>query len=154
MQRLSKLSLIFLLMPVTSFATSLIIQVEETPVRSTPSFFGETIDKAVYGQSVELIKEQGAWRMVNSKKKSGWLHQSVVSDAKVALTAGNNVNSNASGKEIALAGKGFNSAVESAYKTGHTQANFEWIDKMEKFTVKNSDIQQFIKQGDLQGAGL
>ena len=154
MQRLSKLSIILLLMPVTSFATSLSIQIEEAPVRSTPSFFGEIVDKAVYGDSVELVKEQGAWRMVKAKKKSGWLHQSAVSDAHVALTAGGNVNSSASGKEIALAGKGFNVDVEKAYQTQHKQVSFEWINKMEKFTVKTADVRQFVKDGALQGAGL
>lgn len=154
MKKLVKFSVLFLLTPLSAFATSLSIQVEETPVRSTPSFFGEIVDKAAYGQSVELIKEQGAWRMVSTKKKSGWLHQSAVSDAKVSLTAGENVKTNASGKEIALAGKGFNPAIETAYKTSHSQANFGWIDKMEKFTVKPSDVQKFIKQGDLQGANL
>lgn len=154
MKFLSTASLIVLLVPATSFATSLSIQVEETPVRSTPSFFGEIVDKAVYGDSVELVKEQGAWRMVKAKKKSGWLHESTVSDTKVSLTTGSNVNSNASGKEIALAGKGFNPEVENAYKAGHSNVSFAWIDKMEKFTVKSSEVQQFIKQGNLQGAGL
>lgn len=154
MQRLSKLGILILLMPATSFATSLSIQVEESPVRSTPSFFGEIVDKAVYGDSLELQKEQGAWRMVKAKKKSGWIHVSTVSDAKVTLTAGSDVNSSASGKEIALAGKGFNADVEKAYQSEHKQVSFEWINKMENFTVKTSDVQHFIKQGKLQGAGL
>jgi hypothetical protein len=153
MQRL-KLSLLLLLIPIISFATSLKVQVEESPVRSTPSFFGDVVDKAVYGDSVELLKEQGAWRMVKAKKKSGWIHESTVLDAKVALTAGENVNSNASGKEIALAGKGFNPEVEKAYQAVHSQVSFDWINKMEHFSVKSTDVQKFIKQGKLQGAGL
>ena len=154
MQRFIKFGMVILLMPMATFASTLNIQVEESPVRSTPSFFGEIVDKATYGEAVELQKEQGAWRMVKAKKKSGWIHESTVLDAKVALTAGGNVNSSASGKEIALAGKGFNSDVEKAYQAEHKQVSFEWINKMENFTVKSADVQQFIKQGKLQGAGL
>lgn len=154
MQQLLKISIMVLLMPVTAQATSLSIQVEEGQVRSTPSFLGEIVDKVVYGESVELVKEQGPWRMVNTKRKPGWIHQSAVSESKVELVPGGNVNEGASGKEIALAGKGFNPEVESAYKAGHQQISFAWVDNMEKFTVKNADIEQFMKQGGLRGAGL
>lgn len=154
MQQLLKISIMVLLMPVTAQATSLSIQVEEGQVRSTPSFLGEIVDKVVYGESVELVKEQGPWRMVNTKRKPGWIHQSAVSESKVELVPGGNVNEGASGKEIALAGKGFNPEVENAYKAGHQQISFAWVDNMEKFTVKNADIEQFMKQGGLRGTGL
>jgi hypothetical protein len=154
MQRLLKISVMVLLMPVSALATSLTIQVEEGQVRSTPSFLGEIIDKVVYGESVELVKEQGPWRKVNTKRKPGWIHESAVSESKVELMPGSNVNEGASGKEIALAGKGFNADVENAYKAGHQQVSFAWVDKMEKFTVSNADIEQFIKQGGLRRAGL
>lgn len=155
MRRLITISVMALLMPVTVSATSLSVQVEEGQVRSTPSFFGEIVDKVVYGESVEIVKEQGPWRMVNTPRKpGGWIHQSAVSESKVELAPGSNVNESASGKEIALAGKGFNADVENAYKAGHQQMSFAWVDNMEKFTVKNADVEQFIKQGGLQGAGL
>lgn len=154
MQRVLKISVMVLLMPVSVFAASLNVQVEEGQIRSTPSFLGEIIDKVVYGESVELVKEQGAWRMVNSKRKPGWIHQSALSESKIELAPGGNVSEGASGKEIALAGKGFNADVENAYKAGHQQISFAWVDAMEKFTVNNADIEQFIKQGGLRGAGL
>jgi hypothetical protein len=44
--------------------------------------------------------------------------------------------------------------LETKYQTAH-HVNFEWINKMEKFTVKTSEVKQFIKEGGLlQGAGL
>lgn len=149
------ISVMVLLMPVSAWATSLSIQVEEGQVRNKPSFLGEIVDKVVYGESVELVKEQGAWRMVNTlRKPGGWIHESAVSESKVELVPGSNVNEGASGKEIALAGKGFNADVEDAYKAGHQQMSFAWVDNMEKFTVNNADIEQFIKQGGLREAGL
>jgi SH3-like domain-containing protein len=154
MQRLLITSAIVLLMPMAASATPLNIQVEEVPVRATPSFFGEIVDKAVYGESVELLKEQGAWRRVQTLRKPGWVHESAVSTSKVELEAGSQVNAGASGKEIALAGKGFNAEVENAYKAKNQQINFAWVDKMEKFTVNNSELQQFVKQGGLRGEGL
>ncbi len=144
-----------LLVPTAALATSLSVQVEEGQVRSTPSFFGEIVDKVVYGESVDLVKEQGPWRMVNTPRKpGGWIHQSAVSESKVELAPGGDVSEGASGKEIALAGKGFNADVENAYKSGHQQMSFVWVDNMEKFTVNNADVEQFIKQGGLKGAGL
>jgi len=149
------ISVMVLLMPVTAWSTSLSIQVEEGQIRNTPSFMGEIVDKVVYGESVELVKEQGPWRMVNTPRKpGGWIHQSAVSESTVELVPGDNVNAGASGKEIALAGKGFNADVENAYKAGHQQMSFAWVDNMEKLTVKNADIEQFIKQGGLREAGL
>ncbi|MDP2099604.1 MAG: SH3 domain-containing protein [Methylobacter sp.] len=154
MQRLLKISVMVLLVPVTALAASLNIQVEEGQIRSTPSFFGEIVDKVIYGEAVELVKEQGAWRMVNTPRKPGWIHQSAVSASKVELVPGSQVSAGASGKEIALAGKGFNADVENAYKAKNQQINFAWVDKMEKYTVDTAELQQFIQQGGLRGAGL
>lgn len=149
------ISVVALLVPVTAWSTSLNVQVEEGQVRNKPSFLGEIVDKVVYGESVEVVKEQGPWRMVNTPRKpGGWIHQSAVSESSVELVPGGNVNEGASGKEIALAGKGFNADVENAYKAEHQQMSFAWVDNMEKFTVKNADIEQFIKQGGLREAGL
>jgi hypothetical protein len=152
MQKLLKISWVLLFVPITSFATTATVQIEENPVRSTPSFFGEIVDNVKYGESVEVLKEQGAWDMVKSKKKSGWIHQSTIAAPKVELTAGSNVDTGASGKEIALAGKGFGE-IEKKYQEGH-KVNFAWINKMEKFTVKTPEVKQFVKDGGLQGAGL
>ncbi|MBL6987635.1 MAG: SH3 domain-containing protein [Methylobacter sp.] len=154
MQKIAKFSVAVLLMPVSAFATSLNIQVEEGQVRSTPSFMGEIIDKVVYGDSVELVKEQGPWRQVNTQRKEGWIHQSAISEAKVDLVSGGDVSQGASGKEIALAGKGFNPDVENAYKASHQQVSFVWVDKMEKYAVNKADIAQFIKDGGLRETGL
>jgi len=44
--------------------------------------------------------------------------------------------------------------VENAYKAGHQQMSFAWVDNMEKLTVNNADVEQFIKQGGLREAGL
>jgi hypothetical protein len=52
--------------------------------------------------------------------------------------------------EVALAGKGFNPEVESAYRAKHPEMDFAQVDKIEGFKVEPAALQVFIKEGDLK----
>lgn len=149
--------LCLLLAPVFAFAENMSVQVKAGQVRSKPSFAGKVIYNASYGEQVNILKKQGAWYEITSQGKQGWLHQSALSAKSFKPSAGKGVGSAASGEELSLAGKGFNSAVESEFKSRHRDISFQWIDYMEKITVQPAEMQAFLKQGKVKaplGGGL
>lgn len=132
------------------------VQVKEGHVRSAPSFLGTVIAKLTYGDRVELLGKQGGWMKVSlaGKVREGWMHSSAITTKKIVLKAGaKNVEQTASSDEIALAGKGFNADVEREFKAKRKDANFAWIDQMEKIVVSQAQMQEFVEVGDLSPEG-
>ena len=93
------------------------VQVKEGQLRSAPSFLGSVMAALAYGDQVELIEDKGAWKQVAIRKLRGWMHMSALTTKKIVLQAGAaNVQTSATGSELALAGKGFNAKVEAEFK--------------------------------------
>jgi len=130
---------------------SLSVQVREAQLRSTPSFLGKIVAKPGYGERVELLEEQGAWRKVALRAGlQGWMHSSALTAKTIAPQAGTaDVRTSATGGEIALAGKGFNEEIEKAYRKNHQAVDFTWVDRMEKFQVAPEEMQAFLRDGEI-----
>ncbi|MFA5043090.1 MAG: SH3 domain-containing protein [Kiritimatiellia bacterium] len=129
-------------------AATMSVQVKDAPVRATPSFVGKVVGTLAYGDQVEIRQTQGAWSQVAGAGVSGWLHTSALSSKKIVLAAGREqAKVAASGDELALAGKGFNSDVEGQFKSAHKDIDFTWIDRMEKIRIPAADMQSFLKDG-------
>ncbi|HUX21577.1 MAG TPA: SH3 domain-containing protein [Spirochaetia bacterium] len=128
------------------------VTVKEAPVRATPSFLGKIVADLSYGAQVEVVETQSGWVKVNlpSGQGTGWLHSSELTEQKLAVKSGSNVNQSASGSEVALAGKGFNKQVEDQYKS-EKNLDYTWVDKMEKISYKPQQLVTFLEEGDLQG---
>ena len=60
------------------------------------------------------------------------------------------VGKTASGEELAMAGKGFNSRVEADFKNKNRDIDFTWIDKMETLKVSEKQSRAFLKEGGLE----
>lgn len=130
------------------------VQVKEGQVRSTPSFLAEIILKPLYGDRVEIIQDKGPWKMVAIRGVQGWMHASALTAKTIVLKAGaTNVQTSATGGEIALAGKGFSEEVEKKYKTLNRNLDYAWVDRMEKFQVSSEQMQGFLKQGMVKPEG-
>lgn len=54
-----------------------------------------------------------------------------------------------SSDELSLAGKGFSETAENAFKAENPDLDFSLIDKIEKITVSETDLDSFIKEGEL-----
>jgi uncharacterized protein YraI len=131
-----------------SAATTMSVQVKDAPVRATPSFVGKVVGTLAYGDQVEIQQTQGAWSKVARAGVSGWMHTSALSSKKIVLAAGQEqAKVAASGDELALAGKGFNSDVEAQFKSAHKDIDFTWINRMEKINIPSSEMQAFLKDG-------
>jgi hypothetical protein len=157
--RLKPIFVFFLLISLASAASGqqlkmMTVQVKEGQVRSVPTFIGGIVGAFSYGDLVIVDEEKGDWvrvSMVGNPVK-GWMHISALTKKKLNLRAGADVKQSATSDELALAGKGFSSEVEKAFKIQNPQLNFEWIDRMEKFVVTQSQMQRFLEEGRIGGA--
>jgi uncharacterized protein YgiM (DUF1202 family) len=136
-------------------ADTLSVQVRQVALRKAPTFLSPVLETLPYGAQVEEREDKGQWvRVQGESGKTGWVHASAVTDKKVELQAGAaDVSTAAAPKEVALAGKGFNREVESAYRAKHGKAAFAAVDAMEARKVAGSEVAQFLKEGDLSIPG-
>ncbi len=127
------------------------VQVKEGQLRSTPSFLGTIVCPVPYGERVEMKQKQGDWCEVKSSKNmTGWIHQSALTTKQVVLSSGGQAQTAATGQEVALAGKGFNSDVEAQYKRNNARLDFTWVDRMETFTVSRNQMISFLDEGKVK----
>lgn len=128
------------------------VQVKEGQLRSAPSFLGTVVGPVTYGERVTLVQQQGDWMDVKSSKDlRGWIHQSALTKKQVVMGSGGQAQAGASGQEIALAGKGFNSEVESRYRNTH-RVDFTWVDRMESIRVSGDEMVRFLNDGQVKSS--
>jgi SH3-like domain-containing protein len=135
-----------------ALAAPMSVQVRNAKVRATPSQLGKTVATADYGAVVETGALQNGWYPVTlADGKTGWLHESALSQKAVTMRAGtSDVATGASSDEVALAGKGFNEQVEAKMRADG-KLDYTWVDRMSKFEVSPDQIVEFRKQGNLTG---
>ncbi len=140
--------------PVSSDGGSMSVQVRNTQIRSTPSFLAPVVELVSYGDQVSMLKRQAAWAEVKTAKgQQGWIHLSALSDKKIVLDAGNgDARVDASGKEITLAGKGFNPETEEDFRARHAGADFASVDRMEAITLTPAQVRSFLQAGSLKSS--
>ena len=128
------------------------VQVREAQLRTTPSFLGKLTGTCAYGTKVTTVATQGDWEKVHTTDgKEGWLHTSALTAKRVNLQVGTpTATAAASGDELALAGKGFNSDVEAEFKRRNSEIDFGWVDRMEKISISSEQMQTFLKDGGVQ----
>ncbi len=131
------------------------VQVKEAQVREKPSFVSKVVGSLAYGDRVEIRETQGAWSRVSlTGGAAGWMHVSALTSKRIVLASGRgNARVGASGDELALAGKGFNSDVEAQFKRDHKSIDFSWIDRMEKIRIPSPEMQGFLKDGGVAPKG-
>jgi uncharacterized protein YgiM (DUF1202 family) len=131
------------------------VQSEKAIVRATPGPFAASVATLAYGDQVTTISEQGAWTQVKTASGvTGWTQTASLTKKTIKLEAGNkNVGTAASGEELALAGKGFNSKVEGEFKAKNPKMDFKAIDRMEQFKVSEKQMVKFIEEGGLTVVG-
>lgn len=130
------------------------VQVKNGQVRASPTFLGKIVATLAYGDRVETVGEQGEWMKVKtSKGQTGWIHSSALTEKKIVLASGSkDVQTAASGEELALAGKGFNSDVEAEFKAKNKDVDFTWVDRMEKIVILPTEMETFLKAGEVKPA--
>jgi uncharacterized protein YgiM (DUF1202 family) len=137
---------------VWSASEKMSVQVRSSELRDSPSFLGSSVASVVYGEQVEVVGQQGNWMEVNaSSGTKGWIHQSALTKKRIAFSSGGaDVETGASGEELAVAGKGFNADVEKEFKVDHADIDFTWVDTMEQMKVSPQELMSFLTEGGVQ----
>jgi SH3-like domain-containing protein len=137
--------------PVSAAPTMMSVQVQTSPMRATPSPLGRVVVTLQHADRVEIIGKQTGWLNVRGPGgQTGWVNESALTRSKVVLKAGAaDVSRTASGEELALAGKGFNSDVEADFKSKNSNIDFTWIDRMQNIVVSDQEVAGFLKEGGL-----
>ncbi|OGS41547.1 MAG: hypothetical protein A2506_06380 [Elusimicrobia bacterium RIFOXYD12_FULL_66_9] len=132
-----------------ALAATITVLVQETAVRKRPQFFAPSAATAKLGQSFEASGPREGW----FKTGSGYIHQSAVTAKKVHIAAGGTVGGTATAEEVTLAGKGFNAQVEKSYKGKNSNADFGAVDSMERRSVGENPLLDFMRAGGLLPEG-
>ena len=143
--------LLFLSAGALSAQRTMSVTVKEAEVRSSPSFLGTLVATLPYGDSVRVRKEQGSWVQIDipDGRERGWVHASALEMRRILFAAStDDVATEATSGEIALAGKGFNKEVEEKFIEA-TSLDFSRIDAMEEYTVPTESIRDLIDDGGL-----
>jgi len=130
-------------------AQQLSVQVRSTSLRQRPSYLGPVTTEVIYGTRVEVLETRGPWRHVRTPDgKTGWMHDSALSEKKLGLQAGeSDAQVAADSDELALAGKGFNEQVERTYREENPQVDYTWVDRMAAWRVTPAESQEFLQRG-------
>ena len=123
-----------------------------TPPRLAPSW------APLGGENVQVLERRGQERIVPKRAALGWVHSSAVTRQTVGLLPGpltgsqgtlENPQVDATSDELALAGRGFNSDIESSFQESETQLPFDQIDAMEATVVSVEQARTFLIEGGL-----
>jgi hypothetical protein len=84
----------------------------------------------------------------------GWINSDALTTKTIVLKAGSRrVEQTATTDEIALAGKGFNEAVENQFRSDNPNLDYAWVDRMQTFTLSPERLRAFLEEGDLTPPG-
>jgi SH3-like domain-containing protein len=129
------------------------IQVRQGQLRSAPSYLSRVVSTLNYTDRVTVLEDKGAWLRVRPEAggAEGWMHEASLTKKRLKLAAGaEDATTTVSSEEQALAGKGFNSDVESKFKERNADIDFSWVDKMEKIKIPAKEITKFLESGDVK----
>lgn len=130
--------------------TTMSVQIRKGSLRTTPTFLGSVVGNVEYGEKLIIDETRGEWLKATSQSshRMGWIHNSAVTKKDIKMQAGDKTAEvAASSGELALAGKGFNSDVEAAFKSKNADIDFTWVDKMEKIKIEPEAMLEFIRKG-------
>jgi len=155
LRRTRTATLLLLAVAATAWAATRVlnVQVRKGALRERPSFLGKVVSDVGYGDRVTVLAEKGSWLQVRDEAgHTGWIHESALTEKKIELAAGRkDAATGASGQELALAGKGFNAAVEAEFRDQNPDVDFTWVDRMEKMTITPGQAAAFLRRGDVKG---
>lgn len=130
-------------------AATITVLVQETSLRKRAQSYSPSIGVARLGQKFESAGLEAGFH----KTGSGFIHASAVTVRKVKLGSAGSVGGSASAEEVTLAGKGFNAQVEKSYGDKNGSANFSAVDAMERRSVAETALFEFLRSGGLLAEG-
>ena len=120
------------------------VAVESLAVKDSAGFFGREVGTLPLGEAVSVTNDDGRFTQIRAGNITGWVAASGLSARRV-IASGSAVTPS----EVALAGKGFSSEVERAYRGDGM--NYSAVDTMERIVIPAAELLQFINEGRLAG---
>ncbi len=129
------------------------VQVRETKLRKTGSYFAPVAATLRYGDELTLLAANDPqWFEVKTNQGAkGFIHFSALSNKKIvpASKAKTFFDSGFDSSEVVLAGKGFNAEVEKQYAASNSALRFDQVNQVEKIKVSEGELRAFLKDGGL-----
>ena len=148
---MKKCLLFFMFLIVSTFvfaqSKTMYVNVKSAELKNGTGFFSKKVAVLEYGQPVTAISSGKKWTQVKAGNTQGWIYTASLTTRKITSSS---KNFSASTDELALAGKGFNAEIESEYKKSG-KVNYAAVDKIEAFSVSESELLEFVKSGNLNG---
>lgn len=137
------------LLAAAASSSTITVLVQETSLRKRAQSYAPSIGMARLGQKFESSGLESGFY----KTGSGYIHASAVTERKVKLGSADSVGGSASSEEVTLAGKGFNAQVEKSYGDKNGSANFAAVNAMERRSVAEGPLFEFLRAGGLLEGG-
>lgn len=125
------------------------IRCETADVKAKASVSAKTTATLIYGDEITVLQEKKNWKEVKSVADpsiKGWVPASSITAKKVSFRGNQN---SANAKELALAGKGFNTTLEQTYAE-QSDMDFSQVDAVEQNIPSMETVFDFIKSGKLK----
>ena len=140
----------FLLSASIVFGETARIITKENALREQCKFFSPVRSRLQYADIVTVISKEGDWYRASFKGIEGCIHKNAIEEKSFNLSGiSGSEKRSTTNAEVALAGKGFNPQVESSYKHSHPEMNFRAVDSIERYTVSDTELLEFITKGGL-----
>jgi hypothetical protein len=144
----------FLMISSIALAAKVKIITQEAMIRKDKRFFAPAVVSVPYGAVIDELEKQGDWLRVSYQGQQGWLHVSAVQEQNFNLsTLSDQKAQETSNEEVALAGKGFTSEVETAFREKNPKMRYDLVDQVQGYQVSESELLAFIQAGDLKTGG-
>lgn len=129
------------------------VSVKQTELRSGTGRFSSVLSVLEYGDSLVVVESGDKNTKVRmSDGQEGWVSTHALTKKKITKS-GDGDAAKASTKEIALAGKGFSEESEKAYQQANSTLDFSKVDEIEKISVPDEVLDEFITDGKLNDGG-
>lgn len=128
------------------------VAIDSAPLKAKPAASSKKVSTIEYASAVTVLKEEKAWvyvQLVEDKSVQGWLPSSALTSKKIKEKS---AATSANADEIALAGKGFNSTIETVYAEQY-EMNFSVVDYIESLGADQNEAISFAQQGKLNDGG-
>lgn len=142
-------TIVLALSAAAAYAATITVLVQETSLRKRAQSYAPSVGTARLGQKFESAGLESGFH----KTSSGYIHASAVTERKVKLGSADSVGGSASSEEVTLAGKGFNAQVEKSYGDKNGSANFAAVNAMERRSVAEGALFEFLRAGGLLEGG-
>jgi len=122
--------------------------VRNLDLKASTGFFARTTATLNYGDRVTVLQVSGRFAEVQSAANPsfrGWTPSANLTARQVvAQTSGA-----ATGREVAMAARGFNQEVERTYRDQNQNLNYADVDRVEAIRINENDLRRFIEEGRL-----